>query len=366
MGRRRAANHRRWVVTTTIVGLLAIAAGTHARTAPECEEAKKLCDARIAPAVEKDDKLGAFLRRARADAAKESDGMGVHGYESASKSSGTTTFAEKLALGCCLFSGECAEEAASRARETDKEGVRAAILGVGAEILYEAGKGVDMEKKFPGAALLGADARVCAGLGDGRATKCDEELVTMYTRAGNAGEDIGLVRAGDAVLKRYAAGLATRIRGESAEEECDVALGGDVKDALSARSLFTRLLASNKFDKLAADRLKELDRAEALWVDPTLGGNPDSAYELADALVRMLVWVSVAATVVVISFVFRRSFIVEKLWSLTRSVLLINFVSSLYRRVAGFIAFLRGPPKARVDSRQARREEARREAKKHH
>lgn len=365
MGRRRA-NHRGWVLVTVLVGLFATAVGAHARTAPECEEARKLCDARIAPAVEKDDKLHAFLRRARADAGKASDGNGVHGYESASESSGTTTFAEKLALGCCLFSGECADEAASRARETDADGVRAAVRGVGARILYEAGKDVDGEKKFPGAALLGADARVCAGLGDGGATTCDEELVTMYTRAGNAGEDIGLVRAGDAVLKRYAAGLATRVRGESAEEECDVALGGDAKDALAARSLFTRLLASNRFDKLAADRLKELDRAEALWVDPTLGGNPDSAYELADALVRMLVRVSVAATVVVISFVFRRSFIVEKLWSLARSVLLINFVSSIYRRVTGFIAFLRGPPKARVDSRQARREEARKEAKKRH
>ena len=76
-------------------------------------------------------------------------------------------------------------------------------------------------------------------------------------------------------MMRYGAGLATRVQGEEAVEDCAVVTGGDTMDAVAARKLFKSLLASNAFDKLAAARLKELGRAEQLWIDPKYGGKPD-------------------------------------------------------------------------------------------
>lgn len=58
---------------------------------------------------------------------------------------------------------------------------------------------------------------------------------------------------------------------------------GDHADAATARALFKGLLVTD-LDRQASHRMKELTRAEELWVSSKLG-RPDAAYEAADLLV---------------------------------------------------------------------------------
>ena len=58
---------------------------------------------------------------------------------------------------------------------------------------------------------------------------------------------------------------------------------GDHADAATARALFKGLLVTD-LDRQASHRMKELTRAEELWVSSKLG-RPDAAYEAADLVV---------------------------------------------------------------------------------
>lgn len=170
---------------------------------------------------------------------------------------------------------------------------------------------------------------------------------------------MGTLRAGDALLRRYVAGLATRVGGSGVTEECDVSRGGDAADAARAMALFKELLASEKFDKVAAERIREVRRAEELWIDPSRGGTPDRAYVMAEALIRVMTRASLTLVVVVVAYACRNHRLFRASWRFARSLLLFGVVVDAFKRARAFVKWLRWKPPV-VKSRQARREEERR------
>jgi len=336
----------------------------------ECAEARRACARDAARAIDADARLRAFLATATAEATR-ADGDAALG---ASRYGGfvaarapALAFAELVALGCCLLDGECARDAATRAarRGDDEAAATRDALEIGGALLFRA-SGHERWAKMPGMGTLGGDARACAEATG--TTRCDDELLATYVKAGDAGDELGTLRAGDVMLRRYVAGLATRVQGEGAREECDASRGGDAADAAGARALFKRLLTSNRFDKVAAERLREVTRAEELWVDPTRGGTPDRAYLMADALIRLASRVATAIAVCVVFYAcsFRNFKFIGDACRFARSVFLavtgIGLVTRVFKRIRAFVKWLRWKPPV-VDTRQARREEARKSKK---
>lgn len=309
----------------------------------ECASASRACDGRVRAAAREDDALEAFTARARRDVASG----GARAMERLANDTTTRgVMAEMLALGCCLFDGACGREGDASARARD----------VGARTLFEAARTATGD--VPAwIGTLGGDAWTCASVVG--TTTCDEALVEVYARAARGGDALGTLRAGDALLRRFVAGLATRMGGSGVVEECDVSLGGDVADAARAMALFKELLASEKFDKVAAERIREVRRAEELWIDPSRGGKPDKAYAMADALVRVTLRASITLAVVVVAYACRKHRLFGALWRFARSLLLFGFVVDAFKRARAFVQWLRWKPPV-VHSRQARREEERR------
>ena len=334
----------------------------------ECAEVRRACARDARRAIDSDARLQKFLATATRDATR-ADGdaaLGASRYGGfVADDAPRLAFAELVALGCCLFDGECARDAATRAarRGDDEAAATRDALEIGGALLFRASEH-EHWTKMPGIGTLGADARTCAEATG--TTRCDDALVATYVKAGDAGDELGVLRAGDAMLRRYVAGLATRVQGEGAREECDATRGGDVGDAAGARALFKRLLTSNRFDKVAAERLREVTRAEELWVDPTRGGTPDKAYLMADALIRLASRGATAIAVCVVFYVFRNFTFIGGAWRFARSVFLavtgISLVTRVFKRVRAFVKWLRWKPPV-VDTRQARREEARKSKK---
>ena len=373
--RRRAARTALALALALCARCVARGVVADAPSEASCEHAARVCSTIISDAVAADAKLSRALEDMRRDAAEGAVGEGartVGGYTRARAFVPDMAFAELLALGCCLFDddGACAKDVVAReaARVGDAEAA-AVAKSLGAEILFAAGSHSKVSV-MPEAVMLGAEARACALPTGG--TKCDDELIQMYKKAGANGSELGIVRAGDALIRRYGAGLATRMQGENAVEECAVVMGGDTADAVAARQLFKSLLASNAFDKLASARLKELERAEQIWLDPKYGGKPDRSYIIADFLVRMFARTCVAGVVLLILYLLRSTRCIQWAFRTFLKITLIEFFLDIARTASDFVVFLRGPPPTKsvvAECRQARRLEAQKAAKelgKHH
>ena len=361
---RRAAMARALAALSILAWATAIGAAEAASA--ECAEARRVCETRVNVAVDADSKLKTFLvdARARGASREASEDGSASGYGYIATDAREMAVAEMLALGCCLLDGECAGDAEKRARARGDDSVATAVKEarvIGGELLFAASTREDASK-MPEARVLGADARTCAAAPG--TTKCDDELLDAYEKSAAAGEELGILRAGDLLLRRYGSGLATRVQGENAVEECDVSRGGAAEDAKRALAYFKQLLASNSFDKVASERIREVSRAEEFWLTPRYGGKPDQAYLVADAVVRFALRATSFFASFAILYCFRGYHVFGRAWRLVRKVLLIDLIAHTFRRVRAFIAWLRWRPPV-LNSRQARRAEEREKKKRH-
>lgn len=265
-----------------------------------CTETEAFCDKTVLRALGEDKKLASFLKNVRAIAREASPGS-AEGYSTAVLDPTSLKFPEMLALGCCLSAGECmsdiagvhdaaaSENASPAAIATSpasaaKNASIASARAAAAEILVMAAGHKDASK-MPAVSLLGANAFACAP--PGGKTRCGTEMVELYRKAGNAGFDVGNLRAGEVLLARFSGPLIDAGSGASCPPGTPGNPGspppGDHADAATARALFKGLLVTD-LDRSASRRMKELTKAEELWVSSKLG-RPDAAYEAADLVV---------------------------------------------------------------------------------
>ena len=288
--------------------------------AAACAETEAFCATTVLPALAEDPKLSAFLAETRAAAtrvgpadsderasssrATESSNAVADNYR-AVVATGALRFPERLALGCCLAAGACADDVAAASAASAEASKDASRLAA-AEALALAAEAPEAAAKMPAAALLGANAFACRP--PGGASRCGAEAVSLYRRAGTAGFDVGTMRAGEALLARFAGPLVD----ESSDAACPRPSAsardppaGDRADAAAAKALFRGLLVTD-MDARAAARLKELQRAEEMWLvkrgDGEKGGERDIAYVLAGALVDGAARVAAAFAVCVVAF----------------------------------------------------------------
>ena len=344
LGRGVGTSHVLAMLVTVALVVFSCASATNADTTLEtrslgltsmgaaaCAETSTFCEQTVLPALAEDPKLTAFLADARAAAKKQGDGgkyTDVADAYRAIVATATLRFPELLALGCCLAAGECLEDVLAAAGDvgdissTGHDAARDASNEAAAEALMLAADSNSAATKMPAAALLGANAFACRPPGD--LTRCGTTLVELYRSAGTAGFEIGAMRAGEALLARFA--------GEFIDEQSELSCpqvgddenqkynkpAGDGADAATARALFKGLLVGY-FDKRAAVRLKELAAVEGRWLtsQDVSGGKGDVAYLLADVLVDGAARFIFVLFIFGIAFRFRNSRI--GLW--TRSVL---------------------------------------------
>jgi hypothetical protein len=254
--------------------------GLTAMGAAACAETEAFCATTVLPALAEDPKLSAFLADARAAATRaraDSDGDASPSATGANAvadnyravvATAALRFPELLALGCCLAAGACADDVAAASSGLSAEASKDASRRAAAEALALAADAPEAAHKMPAAALLGANAFACRPP-DG-ASRCGAETVSMYRRAGTAGFEAGAMRAGEALLARFAGPFVD----ESSDSKCPLPSetskrdppAGDRADAAAAKALFRQLLVSPEMDKRAALRLKELQRAEEMWL----------------------------------------------------------------------------------------------------
>ena len=292
--------------------------GLTAMGAAACSETEAFCATTVLPALAEDPKLSAFLADARAAAmrgrtdpdedASLSRATGANDVANRYRAvvvSGALRFPERLALGCCLAAGACADDVAAASAASAEASKDASRLAA-AEALALAAEAPEAAAKMPAAALLGANAFACRP--PGGASRCGDETVSLYRRAGAAGFEVGTMRAGEALLARFAGPLVD----ESSDAACPRTSAsardppaGDRADAAAAKALFRGLLVTDA-DARAAARLKELQRAEEMWLvkrgNGEKGGERDIAYVLADALVDGAARVAAAFAVCVVAF----------------------------------------------------------------
>ena len=294
--------------------------GLTAMGAAACAETEAFCATTVLPALAEDPKLSAFLAETRAAATR---GGPADSDERASSSratpysnavadnyravvaTGALRFPERLALGCCLAAGACADDVAAASAASAEASKDASRLAA-AEALALAAEAPEAAAKMPAAALLGANAFACRP--PGGASRCGVEAVSLYRRAGTAGFEVGTMRAGEALLARFAGPLVD----ESSDAACPRTSAsardppaGDRADAAAAKALFRGLLVTD-MDARAAARLKELQRAEEMWLvkrgNGEKGGERDIAYVLAGALVDGTARVAAVFAVCVVAF----------------------------------------------------------------
>ena len=278
--------------------------GLTAMGAAACSETEAFCATTVLPALAEDPKLSAFLADTRAAATRGWADSEEHASPSETGAndvvdnyravvvSGALRFPERLALGCCLAAGACADDiaaASAASAEASKDASRLAA----AEALALAAEEPEAAAKMPAAALLGANAYACRPP-DG-ASRCGSETVSLYRRAGAAGFEMGTMRAGEALLARFAGAFVDESSDSACPREASAREAsardppaGDRADAAAAKALFRGLLVTD-LDTRAAARLKELQRAEEMWLVKRgageKGGEKDIAYVLAGALV---------------------------------------------------------------------------------
>ena len=293
--------------------------GLTAMGAAACAETEAFCATTVLPALAEDPKLSAFLAETRAAATR---GGPADSDERASSSratpysnavadnyravvaTGALRFPERLALGCCLAAGACADDIAAASAVSAEESKDVSRLAA-AEALKLAAEAPDAVAKMPAAVLLGANAFACRPP-DG-ASRCGAEAVSLYRRAGTAGFEVGTMRAGEALLARFAGAFVDESSGAACPREANARdpPAGDRADAAAAKALFRGLLVTDA-DARAAARLKELQRAEEMWLvkrgNGEKGGERDIAYVLADALVDGAARVAAAFAVCVVAF----------------------------------------------------------------
>ena len=268
--------------------------GLTAMGAAACAETEAFCATTVLPALAEDPKLSAFLAETRAAATRGGPADSDAGSSNAVAdnyravvATGALRFPERLALGCCLAAGACADDiaaASAASAEASKDASRLAA----AEALALAAEEPEAAAKMPAAALLGANAYACRPP-DG-ASRCGSETVSLYRRAGAAGFEMGTMRAGEALLARFAGAFVDESSDSACPREASARdpPAGDRADAAAAKALFRGLLVTD-LDTRAAARLKELQRAEEMWLVKRgageKGGEKDIAYVLAGALV---------------------------------------------------------------------------------
>ena len=290
--------------------------GLTAMGAAACAETEAFCATTVLPALAEDPKLSAFLAETRAAATRGGPADSDAGSSNAVAdnyravvATGALRFPERLALGCCLAAGACADDiaaASAASAEASKDASRLAA----AEALALAAEEPEAAAKMPAAALLGANAYACRPP-DG-ASRCGSETVSLYRRAGAAGFEMGTMRAGEALLARFAGAFVDESSDSACPREASAREAsardppaGDRADAAAAKALFRGLLVTD-LDTRAAARLKELQRAEEMWLVKRgageKGGEKDIAYVLASALVDGAARVVAAVAVSVAAF----------------------------------------------------------------
>ena len=250
-----------------------------------CAETEAFCEKTVLAALAEDKKLASFLKNVRAIAGQASPGS-AEGYSTAVLDPTSLKFPEMLGLGCCLSAGDCMKDIAGvhDASDAEKAAARNASIAsaraAAAEILVMAAGHKDV-KKMPAVSLLGANAFACSPLAG--KTRCGTDMVDLYRKAGNGGFDVGNMRAGRVLLSRFSGPLIDPASGNACPQDAGDPPPGDHADAATARALFKGLLVTD-LDREASHRMKELTKAEELWVSSKLG-KPDAAYEAADMLV---------------------------------------------------------------------------------
>jgi len=291
--------------------------GLTAMGAAACAETEAFCATTVLPALAEDPKLSAFLAETRAAATRGGPADSDAGSSNAVAdnyravvATGALRFPERLALGCCLAAGACADDVAAASAASAEASKDASRLAT-AEALALAAEAPEAAAKMPAAALLGANAFACRP--PGGASRCGAEAVSLYRRAGAAGFEVGTMRAGEALLARFAGPLVD----ESSDAACPRTSAsardppaGDRADAAAAKALFRGLLVTD-MDARAAARLKELQRAEEMWLvkrgNGEKGGERDIAYVLAGALVDGTARVAAVFAVCVVAFLARNT-----------------------------------------------------------
>ena len=290
--------------------------GLTAMGAAACSETEAFCATTVLPALAEDPKLSAFLADTRAAATRGWADSEEHASPSETGAndvvdnyravvvSGALRFPERLALGCCLAAGACADDIAAASAVSAEESKDVSRLAA-AEALKLAAEAPDAVAKMPAAVLLGANAFACRPP-DG-ASRCGAEAVSLYRRAGTAGFEVGTMRAGEALLARFAGAFVDESSGAACPREANARdpPAGDRADAAAAKALFRGLLVTD-MDARAAARLKELQRAEEMWLvkrgNGEKGGERDIAYVLAGALVDGTARVAAVFAVCVVAF----------------------------------------------------------------
>ena len=292
--------------------------GLTAMGAAACAETEAFCATTVLPALAEDPKLSAFLAETRAAATRGGPADSDAGSSNAVAdnyravvATAALRFPELLALGCCLAAGACADDVVAASSGLSAEASKDASRRAAAEALALAADAPEAAHKMPAAALLGANAFACRP--PGGASRCGAEAVSLYRRAGTAGFDVGTMRAGEALLARFAGPLVD----ESSDAACPRTSAsardppaGDRADAAAAKALFRGLLVTD-MDARAAARLKELQRAEEMWLvkrgNGEKGGERDIAYVLAGALVDGTARVAAVFAVCVVAFLARNT-----------------------------------------------------------
>ena len=181
---------------------------------------------------------------------------------------------------------ECAGDA-ERARARGDDSVATAVKEarvIGGELLFAASTREDASK-MPEARVLGADARTCAAAArDDEVRRRAARRVRKVRCRGRRARDIA--RGGFTVAALWVGSSDARSERERRRGVRRESRGAAEGRRSRARAHFKQLLASNSFDKVASERIRELSRAEEVWLTPRYGGKPDQAYLMADAVVR--------------------------------------------------------------------------------
>ena len=298
-----------------------------------CGETDAFCETTVLPALREDPELVFFLADVRAAAKKNAARNGGGFQELADAYRAIVTrqvprlrFPELLALGCCLSAGECLDDILGEAPAILGEAPGASQIdaldasrALAAQTLTLAADAPEAATKMPAATLLGANANACRPPFD--QTRCGATVVALYRRAGNQGFEIGVMRAGEVLLARFAGKFVDGTSEHSCfrnttggdETKSSKTPAGDLADAAAARALFKGLLVSSDFDKRALLRLKELSAVEERWLTSRDGsgsgghGNKDAAYVLAGVLVDGAVRFVLVTFLFVAAYAFRNT-----------------------------------------------------------
>ena len=277
--------------------------GLTAMGAAACAETEAFCTTTVLPALAEDPKLSAFLAETRAAATRggpaDSDERAsssratpysnavADNYRAAVVATAALRFPERLALGCCLAAGACADDVAAASAASAEASKDASRLAA-AEALALAAEAPEAAAKMP-AAAPSAPTRSppTAGARRGAATKpslCTAARAPPGSRWARCAPARRCWRASRAARGReqrrgVSAGLRERARPPRGRPRGRLGGGGSVpRVARHGRGRAQRAGASQGAPARGRDVARQRGNGEK-------GGERDIAYVLADALV---------------------------------------------------------------------------------